>query len=837
MQAEREIPEATSVHHVPSFPAPATAVPVQGSTKRSTVTGQVQDGSWRPIMIAVLAVLCCLIVAVAILLVIVFLRQDDDDSNVVSGEGGDRGVPPAPTVDAVPTTSPIVTMTTSPTAGPTAFPTKSPTTRPTLAPTAAPTARPTPRPTPAAPVPAPAPAAPTDEQCQSELDAANLCTDQAFIARVDQQACFDCANLANQAADDTSCDTYTATMCPNLLACTECGSCLAFVEEWFNCRVGGNTCDIDCLGDGMPEAPVERCTAERDVHIQCITDRIDGVLDRELCYSCVHGALNSASMTSCDGFLSGFCPELQACQQMCVGCLSEIQDWYDCILEDRLPGCDIACEFPPIPPPVPDGRCVEEDAASNCEALSTFERSACFDCVNAAQAGAIQTTCDRFTEEFCPVFLDCAALCGDCFTFLEEWFSCVVGGNSCNVDCLGDGNPLQESTESPTPSPVSTVVSAQACEENNVHLSACLDHLHISYNGRQTCRDCAQQAFDDASFLDGCDGFNADLCPAFLQCEDVCGDCLTYMDTVIDCIFETCPTDCMADGTPGPPQLTCSSEQDAYVECMANQYDGYLDRETCYECVEAVFDSASRASCTSFEADFCPGFVQCSEQCGGCLGLVQDFVDCKVDIPSCNVDCTLPTSTLPPPIETRCLAVRQPLADCRNAELGSTFDTRPCIECVNAANNAASLSSCGAFVSDFCSPFRECADVCKGCLTLEEEWFNCAVGGDSCNIDCLGDGDQIRGRLLEDHSSACDTENNLLRECLVNELDAMSGESCRNCMHAAQGHDSTQSPNSCELVESEMLTEAGSCIECGACQPLVQSVVLCNIDNGIAHCI
>jgi len=177
--------------------------------------------------------------------------------------------------------------------------------------------------------------------------------------------------------------------------------------------------------------------------------------------------------------------------------------------------------------------------------------------------------------------------------------------------------PTRPPTAFPTPLPslpptalssilptVPTPDFAQVCATNADYANMCLAEEYISHNRRQLCFDCIQQAFDNATLFTGCDDLNSALCPAFLRCEDVCGDCLTYMDAVNDCRSETCPTDCMADDAPGPPELTCTSQRAVYEECMDNLYDGLLDRETCYDCVKAAFEFASRASCIALMPSF-----------------------------------------------------------------------------------------------------------------------------------------------------------------------------------------------------------------------------------------
>jgi len=138
---------------------------------------------------------------------------------------------------------------------------------------------------------------------------------------------------------------------------------------------------------------------------------------------------------------------------------------------------------------------------------------------------------------------------------------------------------------------------------------------------------------------------------------------------------------------------------------------------------------------------------------------MQDFIDCQVDIPFCTVDCNLPASTPHSPSSApRCDFTSQPLNDCLpSAGLFSRFDRQPCYDCVNNADRGASYLSCADYVEDFCPVFVQCEDICSGCLTYQEEWFNCAAGGDSCTIDCLGDGDQIANRLLEERDD-CQAE-------------------------------------------------------------------------------
>jgi len=190
---------------------------------------------------------------------------------------------------------------------------------------------------------------------------------------------------------------------------------------------------------------------------KCVLNLVS--MGHQVCYECVQDAMDSASTQSCSGFLGSFCPGFTQCQEVCAGCLSDIQEWYDCTLEDNLPGCDISCDLPAFSPPPVEEKCAVENAALNeCGAtFSTFDWGACIDCANDASNAASTASCDSYVQDFCPIFLNCAQACGDCHTLAEETLNCIVGGNSCNVDCLRDGNPLQESTESPTASPADSV--------------------------------------------------------------------------------------------------------------------------------------------------------------------------------------------------------------------------------------------------------------------------------------------------------------------------------------------------------------------------------------------
>jgi len=151
---QTDIPEATSVRHVPSFnvaptpPAPAAPVATgyaTKATKSSTVTGQAQNHSVRRLWIAMLSIVCCIFLAVVAIIAVILSRSRGGSKGVIDrSTAGERGMEePVVTPTFAPmmplqTESPTLTITVEPTRGPTLSPTRSSTSAPTPIPTARP---------------------------------------------------------------------------------------------------------------------------------------------------------------------------------------------------------------------------------------------------------------------------------------------------------------------------------------------------------------------------------------------------------------------------------------------------------------------------------------------------------------------------------------------------------------------------------------------------------------------------------------------------------------------------------------------------------------------------
>jgi len=133
-------------------------------------------------------------------------------------------------------------------------------------------------------------------------------------------------------------------------------------------------------------------------------------------------------------------------------------------------------------------------------------------------------------------------------------------------------------------------------------------------------------------------------------------------------------------------------------------------------------------------------------------------------------------------------------------------------------------------VVSFCPAFLQCDEVCSGCLTYQEEWYNCAAGGDSCTIDCLGDGDQIVNRLLAERND-CDREQTALQQCLDEELDIASAYQCLHCMKLASGEEGNHVRDLCSVDKDTVVADLAHCESCGVCQSLMEAATFCELNS------
>jgi len=144
-----------------------------------------------------------------------------------------------------------------------------------------------------------------------------------------------------------------------------------------------------------------------------------------------------------------------------------------------------------------------------------------------------------------------------------------------------------------------------------------------------------------------------------------------------------------------------------------------------------------QTSCDEYKDAFCPSFGDCHTVCGECLPALQDWFDCSVGGDSCAVDCgDLEVIPQTGNFETQCNQEEVTYQTCVAQELSGILAQNACFDCVNAGLSSTT-ASCDAFAAEFCPQFRQCDAECASCLPVLNEWYNCAIGGVSCKIDCL----------------------------------------------------------------------------------------------------
>jgi len=622
---------------------------------------------------------------------------------------------------------------------------------------------------------------PTAQACPEELAAYLFCLrDLTADQLTDCIGCVE--NSLQTVENRQTCAGISEGFCPTTIENCPCiANCLVEYTAGANCLTGVEGC-VDCtpyLPAESTEAPVAapalapvttpetpvaagRCNDIEVIYQTCMENAFRGFFDQEACYDCVNAANNAAPQTSCDGYTNAFCPLFRDCNTLCGECLPALQDWFDCSIGGD--SCSVDCGELTVIPQSGNAttQCVAPDVAYRAcldvEIPGTFDQNACFDCANEGLTSSTES-CEIFTGVFCPLFLQCDTVCDPCMSVLEDWYNCAVGGQACSIDCLGDGEGEGGAvvvTEEPSPAPL--------CVSEETEYQTCLSSL--SSADETACLACANTASENPP-RSSCFLFRRYFCTRFNECANVCGLCAPAIEDYTECSFgwDQCDMNCVdfdTDGDVGAPtavpmdeaamttapvpvpapepvstgvptllpisdptgapvlapvtpptsSTTCPNEEATYLSCLVTENN----RDTCVPCVNGVLDMASVESCSLFRRDYCQS--DCSTECGACEEVVEDFVDCQVAGPACELDCDAPLSP--------CLDEEEALETCVDDEL-----EQGCYDCLGTALQLTAL-----LCSNFCTNFAPCQGLCGSCTTQIETWVLCLQPIDDCELSC-----------------------------------------------------------------------------------------------------
>jgi len=391
------------------------------------------------------------------------------------------------------------------------------------------------------------------------------------------------------------------------------------------------------------------------------------------CADCLDAA---ATINDCDVLAQAMC----ACP--CTECNVQeyCLEYSECILQE----CPAECSQQPF---------------DLCALSLDDNGAACLACGLALDTDACNTDalCNEFNE-------NCLDLCGKCVGPLQSHLACL--SPDCSLGCLANATP-----------------TAPVCPEEENVVDICTSDLLRS----DDCRACHENAFDQAP-RSSCKLFRRSYCTTTMdECDALCGNCASVLQDWTECVFgwDVCDLYCeffkkIARLEPVVAQVvSCTTEQQAYEAC------GDASKE-CNTCLTAALDGARRqGSCELFRNDYCPAHQECSQVCGSCLDLAQDWVDCTLG-DACSLDCALPVA--------QCAVQEFNYQTC----LQNTPDQ--CLTCINArlVEVVDFQDDCEAYVDGYCAEIEQCDDDCGECIGPITEWVDCFIGGLSCNVNCDG---------------------------------------------------------------------------------------------------
>jgi len=252
--------------------------------------------------------------------------------------------------------------------------------------------------------------------------------------------------------------------------------------------------------------------------------------------------------------------------------------------------------------------------------LTTKSQEPCLRCIANAHLDASKQSCTEYIGDMCgSISTECAVQsdCPEaCMTYLEDWYSCR--SDACNVDCLGDGTRNE---------PIA-ISDAFACPTEAV-LACGRQHIGEIFDF-QECYECTDQIKTTCG---------EEFCQRFLDCRDVCGSCLYPLMEYYTCqLGGDCIANCNLDDintdpyVPDPDFQPCADKGLALTSCL----DGTISINLCFDCAfEAFYLRAVLKSCDEYQDTFCPAFLNCADECAGCMGETDAYFNCIV----CDTTC------------------------------------------------------------------------------------------------------------------------------------------------------------------------------------------------------